>query len=152
MGKWIMPQQIKNLIIREVNYSEIIRLLENCELPTRDLNPNTSIFMGAFYDEDLVGCIGLEKIGDSGLLRSLAVDQNYRGEGIGFELTKAVLTESIKKSYSEVYLLTTDAEKFFIKAGFYKIIKENSPKAVKETKQYREICSDSAVVMKINLA
>jgi amino-acid N-acetyltransferase len=147
-----MPQQIKNLRIREVSCSEIIELLENCELPTSDLNPNTSVFMGAFYDEDLVGCIGLEKIGDSGLLRSLAVDQNYRGEGIGFELTKAVLTESIKKSYSEVYLLTTDAEKFFIKAGFYKIVKENSPKAVKETKQYSEICSDSAVVMKINLA
>ena len=147
-----MPQQIKNLKIREVICSQIIRLLEDSKLPTKDLNTNASVFLGAFYDEDLVGCIGLEKISESGLLRSLAVEQNYRGQGIGFELTKAVLTESIKKSYSEVYLLTTDAEKFFIKAGFYKIVKENAPKAVKETKQYSEICSDSAVVMKIDLA
>lgn len=147
-----MSPQIKNLKIREVSCSEIIELLEKCKLPTSDLNPNTSIFLGAFYDEVMVGCVGLEKIGESGLLRSLAVDQNYRGEGIGFELTKEVLNESLKKSYSEVYLLTTDAERFFIKAGFYKIVKENAPKAVKETKQYSEICSDSAVVMKIDLA
>lgn len=147
-----MPQQSKKLKIREVSASEIIQLLEDCKLPTSDLNPSASVFLGAFYDNKLVGCVGLEKISDSGLLRSLAVNQDSRGKGIGFELTKAVLTESIKKSYTEVYLLTTDAEKFFIKAGFYKIVKENSPKAVKETKQYSEICSDSAVVMKIDLA
>lgn len=152
MEKRIMSEQVQNLRIREVKCSEIIRLLEKCKLPTADLRPDNSVFLGAFYNEELVGCIGLEQVGKSGLLRSLAVDQNYRGNGIGFELTKEVLTQALKKSYSEVYLLTTDAERFFTKAGFFKIVKENAPKVVKETKQYSEICSDSAVVMKISLA
>ncbi len=147
-----MSQRLKNFRIREVKCSQIIRLLEDCELPTTDLRPHNSVFLGAFYNEELVGCIGLEQIGNSGLLRSLGVYQNYRGNGIGFELTKEVLTQALKKSYLEVYLLTTDAERFFIKAGFYKIVKEHAPKVVKETKQYSEICSDSAVVMKIDLS
>lgn len=138
--------------IREIKCSQIIRLLKDCELPTTDLSPDNSVFLGAFYNDELIGCIGLEQIGNSGLLRSLAVDKDYRGQKVGFELTKEVLTQALKKSYLEVYLLTTDAERFFIKAGFFKIVKEHAPKVVKETKQYSEICSDSAVVMKIDLS
>jgi amino-acid N-acetyltransferase len=147
-----MSASILEFSIREVNASEITKLLEDCDLPTKDLNPARSIFFGAFNKETLIGCIGLERIGEIGLLRSLAVNQNFRGQGLGIKLTKAILIEAKNKSLEQVYLLTTDAEMFFKRLGFFKIIKTKSPESVKQTKQYSEICSDSAVVMRIDLS
>jgi len=146
-----MSQAIPEVSIKEVGTSEITKMLRDCELPTEDLNPSQSIFLGAFNGDILIGCIGLERLGEIGLLRSLAVHINFRGKGLGIKLAEVILRKAEDKSLDQVYLLTTDAEIFFKKLGFIEIIKNDAPDSVKKTKQYSEICSDSAVVMKIDL-
>ncbi|MEP1304902.1 MAG: arsenic resistance N-acetyltransferase ArsN2 [Balneola sp.] len=146
-----MSQAIPEVSIKEVGTSEITKMLRDCELPTEDLNPSQSIFLGAFNGDILIGCIGLERLGEIGLLRSLAVHINFRGQGLGIKLAEVILRKAEDKSLDQVYLLTTDTEIFFKKLGFIKIIKNEAPDSVKKTKQYSEICSDSAVVMKIDL-
>lgn len=146
-----MAQAIPEVSIKEVGTSEITKMLRDCELPTEDLNPSQSIFLGAFNGDILIGCIGLERLGEIGLLRSLAVHINFRGQGLGIKLAEVILRKAEDKSLDQVYLLTTDAEIFFKKLGFIEIIKNEAPDSVKKTKQYSEICSDSAVVMKIDL-
>lgn len=147
-----MSQSLEGIKIKTVDSSEITLLLECYDLPTSDLNPAQSIFLGAFKSERLIGCIGLEKIDELALLRSLAVHIDFRSKGLGILLTNGILKEAKDRSLTEVYLLTTDAEQFFNKAGFSKIVRDEAPEIIKKTKQYSEICSDSAVVMKIDLA
>ena len=96
--------------------------------------------------------MGIQLFGNIGLLRSLVVLERSRAKGLGHKLTRAIINEAKKRSLSSIYLLTTDAEKFFEKVGFSKIIKSKAPKEIKETKQYSEICSDSAVVMKLSVS
>jgi len=146
-----MSQRSEGFIIKKVDSSEIKFLLECYDLPTSDLNPVQSIFLGVFKSERLIGCIGIEKIAELALLRSLVVQADFRKQGLGILLTNTILKEAKERSLFEVYLLTTDAEPFFEKAGFSKIVKNKTPDVVKKTKQYSEICSDSAVVMKIDL-
>lgn len=138
--------------IRKVNSKEVLQLLKDNDLPTSDIIPEESIFLGAFSKSKLVGCIGLQKIGEFGLLRSLAVESDYRRNRIGNGLTGALIKEAMHLAIPALYLLTTDAESFFKKAGFSKIDKSEAPQSVKETKQYSEICSDSAVVMRMILS
>tara|TARA_R110002095_G_scaffold194326_1_gene172584 strand:- start:197 stop:430 length:234 start_codon:yes stop_codon:yes gene_type:complete len=71
--------------------------------------------------------------------------------GVGRKLTDEIIGQAKKKRYSTIYLLCTDAESFFASCGFKKLAKNKAPIEVKQTKQFTEICSDSAVVMKIQI-
>ena len=135
----------------EVASTEIVDLLKDSALPILDIEDSRSIFVGIYTDNKLVGCVGIQIIDEIALLRSLAVSKEYRGQGLAIKLTKAIIQKAKSRSINSLFLLTTDAEKFFVKVGFEKIIKTSAPNGIKETKQYSEICSDSAVVMELKL-
>lgn len=138
-------------IIEEVTSNQIIELLQQSKLPFSDIEESNSIFIGTYKENELIGCIGLELRGTIGLLRSLAVSDNQRGKGLALRLTDRMIEIAKSRSLESIYLLTTDAEKFFEKVGFNKTIKASAPDQIKETKQYSVICSESAVVMKIEI-
>lgn len=141
-----------DLFIEQIDPYQALLLLKKYELPTTDISFDTSIFLGAFIDKKLIGVIGLELFGKLGLLRSLVVEEENRNNGIATKLTKRVIKEAKNSFLLEIYLLATEAESFFENIGFTKIIKSDAPQLIKETKQYSEICSDHAVVMKKELS
>ncbi len=94
----------------------------------------------------------ISRIGRNSVTSFIAVKDSFQKQGLGKELTNKVINEAGKRAKASIYLLTTDAELFFVRMGFQKIIKASAPDILKKTKQYSEICSDSAVVMKIDLA
>ena len=59
-------------------------------------------------------------------IRSLAVDKNYQGRGIGKKIVKALLKEAKEIGIKEVLALTYKKE-FFEKLGFREIPKESIP-------------------------
>ena len=59
-------------------------------------------------------------------IRSLAVDKNYQGRGIGKKIVKALLKEAKEIGIKEVLVLTYKKE-FFEKLGFREIPKESIP-------------------------
>ncbi len=59
-------------------------------------------------------------------IRSLAVDKNYQGKGIGKKIVKALLKEAQEIGVKEVLALTYKKE-FFEKLGFREIPKESIP-------------------------
>ena len=77
-----------------------------------------------------MGVAGFELYGASCLLRSVAVDQSFRGRGLGKGLVDAVLANANKKGASKSYLLTADAEMYFKKMGFEIIRREDIDEAV----------------------
>lgn len=130
----------------------IARLLSQCELPHEDIAGHLDHFMLAKNNQkELVGVIGLEVYDTVGLLRSLVVKPSYRGRGIAKNLYSQILGYAHLQGIREIYLLTLTAEKFFEKLGFAVIARDDLPKVVRATEEFRSLCPATAVCMSKNI-
>ncbi|MFQ5901524.1 MAG: GNAT family N-acetyltransferase [Thermodesulfobacteriota bacterium] len=91
----------------------IRRLLSESGLPHKDIANHLHHFMLAKSGSNLIGVVGLEVLGELGLLRSLAIESSHRGKGIGRMLYERILAYAHLKGLKELYLLTDTAEGFF---------------------------------------
>jgi amino-acid N-acetyltransferase len=66
----------------------------------------------------VVGCIGLEPLSNVGLLRSLAVDPDFRDGGVGRMLVGALEAHASRRGINELWLLTIDADGFFSRLDY----------------------------------
>jgi amino-acid N-acetyltransferase len=117
---------------------QIRRLLSQCELPTLYVHRHLKSFMVARADKKIIGVIGIEVYGRTGLFRSLCVDEAYRGRGIAKVLNKKLLTYARMWKIDRLYLFTWYAEKFASKLGFRRIDKRRIPKGIRSTWQFRK--------------
>jgi len=135
-------------IFRGPGRPEVRRLAEAAGLPTGDLDElELSHFFGAGAPERPVGIVGLELMEAVGLLRSLAVDREARGSGIGQALVAAAERHAREEGVAMLYLLTTTASGFFGRLGYATADRESLPAAIRSTREFREICPASAVAM-----
>ena len=137
----------------ESDLEAIKNLLEENELPTKDLDQdNINLFVG-FVDNNIRGVIGFEKYKNVGLLRSLAIKDLYKNQKIGTHLVHYLFDWCLSEQIDTLYLLTTTAEIYFTKFGFVKIDRFQVPYVIRETREFKDICPLSAVVMykKMNL-
>lgn len=128
--------------------SVIIELLRSNNLVTSDVQGENISFMVFETGGKIAGCIGLEVFDKHGLLRSLCTDINYRGRGIGSKLVEALFLKATEKSITVLYLLTENADSFFEKRGFAVIARESASSTILESRQFIDLCPDSAVCMK----
>jgi amino-acid N-acetyltransferase len=78
-------------------------------------------------DEKVVGCVGLSIIwADLAEVRSLAVDETYRGQGIGKALVNWCVDEARRLQIRKVMSLTYE-QAFFAKLGFVVVEKDTLP-------------------------
>ncbi|HEY3644871.1 MAG TPA: arsenic resistance N-acetyltransferase ArsN2 [Gammaproteobacteria bacterium] len=123
-------------------------LLQAADLAAEDLTPEMlEHFHVAHLDKHLVGCAGLEVLGEAGLLRSVAVDEAHRGTGLGKELVAAVEAHAREEGVRQLYLLTTTAEGFFAGLGFRKLPRDEAPAGIAGTEQFSSLCPSSSSFM-----
>ncbi len=123
-------------------------LLQAADLSPEDITPEMlEHFRVAHLDKALVGCAGLEVMGEAGLLRSVAVDEAHRGLGLGKALVEAMEAHAQEAGVRELYLLTTTAEDFFAGLGYRKISREEAAAAIAGTTQFSELCPASSCFM-----
>ena len=127
--------------------SEVLALLRTCQLPIDGVEENLVGFLVARENETLVGTIGLERYGDVGLLRSLAVASSGRGHGLGGRLVKMLLGYAKERGVSTIYLLTETAEAFFPRFGFERMSREELDPALEASKELQGACPKTAVAM-----
>lgn len=131
--------------------SEIIILLDNNNLPTADISSSDiKLFVGD-YNNSIIGVIGIEIYSRIGLLRSLAVDDNFKNLNIGKTLVINLLSYCKQNYIESLYLLTETAERYFEKFGFITIDRSIVPETIKQSKEYKEICPVSAVIMQAKM-
>jgi N-acetylglutamate synthase-like GNAT family acetyltransferase len=124
------------------------RLLEASGLPHGDVTATLlAHYLVAGHAEALTGVVGLEPLGSVGLLRSLAVATAQRGHGLGVALTAALEAHARGLGITDLYLLTTTAERFFGTLGYRVILRSTAPTPLQATTEFRELCSSSAVCM-----
>ena len=127
-------------------------LLRALELPTDGVNDWLEHFWVGDHEGMVVGAAGMERYGDAGLLRSVAVAPEWRGSGIGRALVNRVLDEAGATGVQDVYLLTTTAEHYFPRLGFACVDRECVPTAVRGSVEFTTACPGSAVVMRKSAA
>jgi amino-acid N-acetyltransferase len=126
----------------------VASLLGNLALPTEGVAEWLDQFWVAEHQGRVVGVAGMERYGESGLLRSVAVAPEWRGSGIGRTLVDRVLEEGRAAGVRDVYLLTTTAEHYFPRHGFACVDRETVPAALRTSAEFTGACPASAVVMR----
>lgn len=144
-----------NLIIKPAthqNLDEVKDLLLENNLPTADIYERDIQFLTAMLFEETVAVIGVEIHNKNGLLRSLAVKEEYKNKGIGEMMIKELITHSFSNGLKELFLLTTTADRYFEKFFFTRVERNLVPPAIKASREFSRICPASAIVMKRPLA
>ena len=138
------------IIIREAikdDLKAIKSLLDSASLPAVDIDKHLLNFLVLEKSGTLTGTIGMELYGNTALLRSLAIQKDYRNKGYGKELYYALISKAKKMNVNNIYLLTETAEGFFSEEGFQKIAREQVPPSIKQTNEYSTLCPEGAVCM-----
>jgi amino-acid N-acetyltransferase len=133
------------------DWPKIATLLVTADLPSAGAEAHLSDFFLAFRDNILIGSAGLERYGDTVLLRSIAVAALERGHGVGQALVQQVLAYAASLGVRQVVLLTTTAEDFFVRFGFRPISRAEFPMASQASVEFQEICPASATGMSFAL-
>ncbi len=132
----------------QADHEAVEALLRDSELPLDGVADWMDQFWVAEHQGQVVGVAGMERYGDSGLLRSVAVAPEWGGTGIGRTLVERVLEEGRAAGVREVYLLTTTAEHYFPRLGFACVERETVPAALRASAEFTGACPASAVVMR----
>lgn len=125
----------------------ILALLESSGLPADGLSEHLATTLVARKGQSIVGCAALEIYGTAALLRSVAVEQTIRGQGLGQQLTQAALYLARELGVNEVYLLTETASGFFPRFGFHAIPRSEVTPAVQASLEWTIACPVTAQAM-----
>lgn len=151
------PMHLHEASLRSATRSDlpaIEHLLLSSGLPTAGVAESLRGFVVAETEQDnrIVGVVGLELCCDEyALLRSTAVEPEWRGTGLGRRLVTHVIAEAESRGIKALYLLTTTAERYFPSFGFVKTQREAVPDEIKQSVEFREACPASATVMALEL-
>ena len=129
----------------------VVALVESQDLSGEGIDPSLEGFVVAEDAGRLVGVAGLERYGDFGLLRSVAVAGDRRGEGLGARLTAAVIDEARRRGLSAVYALTTTAMTYFPRLGFVVIDRTRVPDVVRASDEFTTMCPATASALELRL-
>jgi amino-acid N-acetyltransferase len=129
------------------NFTAALDLLKKNNLPTEDISEATSLFV-VEEDNSVIGTIALEYAGSEGLLRSLAVAEDHRQNGLGGELVSFIEAYAMRQGIQQLYLLTTTAEKFFAKRGYLVVERTAVSPFIQNSSEFASVCPSTAVVMK----
>ena len=100
-------------------------------------------------DGSLVGVAGLELYDKSGLVRSVAVDNHFRGKGYGRILVEAVVENASARGLKTLYLLTEDASAYFKRLGFQAVDRKDVDRAVKASIEFTDMCEGATVMRRV---
>jgi amino-acid N-acetyltransferase len=130
------------------DYDVVAALLEREHLPLDGLRPHFEDAFVARAGNRMVGCAALEVYEGGALLRSVAVDAEYRGARVGSGLTHAAIQLAGRRLVPAVYLLTTTAERFFRKLNFEVVDRADVPASVLVSAEFTHACPSTAIVMR----
>ena len=150
-GETFITPDRRTVLLRRAGKADrdsVADLLRALELPIDGVAEWLERFWVAEHQGRVVGVAGMERYGDGGLLRSVAVAPEWRGSGLGRSLVDRVLEEGRAAGIRDVYLLTTTAEQYFPRLGFARVEREIVPAAVRASAEFTGACPASAVVMR----
>ena len=143
------PMQLHAEPARPHDLPGALDLLGRAELTQQDVAERWGHYFVVREDDGrVVGVAGLEIHGEDGLLRGVAVDEDYRGQGLAASLVEAAMERARKVNLRSIYLLTTSARDYFARHGFAECPRDEAPAAIRESWEFRSGCPSTAAFMK----
>lgn len=133
--------------LRSGEEGALLELLRRCRLPEAGVVDHLETALVGREGGRLVASSVLEIYPDGALLRSVAVEADRRGMGLGVRLTEAALALARRRGMERVYLLTETAAEFFPRLGFRAIARAEVPLSVRASVEFTTACPQSALVM-----
>src|SRR3954452_24127394 len=118
-------------------------------LPTAGVDDHWRTFVVARDGERMVGCGGAEAYQFAALIRSIAVDPEYRSLGLGRRIVRQLLDRLASRGLREFYLLTTTAEDYFRKRGFKTIDRDEVHPQLLSSREFKDACPTTAICMRL---
>jgi amino-acid N-acetyltransferase len=118
-------------------------------LPTAGIDDHWRTFVVARDGGKLVACGGAEAYQFAALIRSIAVDPEYRSRGLGRRIVRQLLDRLASRGLREFYLLTTTAENYFRKRGFKTIDRDEVHPQLLNSHEFQDACPSSATCMRL---
>lgn len=140
-----------DLILRQAGTHDADRirsLLERSDLPTSDLETARPLFVVAVGADRIIGAGALQRFGPTALLRSVVVESDSRGTGVGAALVKELERHATALGITALVLLTETAQAFFERQGYRIIERSAVPTEVQQCAEFRSLCPASATCMK----
>jgi amino-acid N-acetyltransferase len=127
----------------------VIELLRRCELPTEGVSDRFPAGYAVAVADDgvVIAVAGVERYGDHALLRSVAVDPQWRGQGIGDRVVADRIRWAARGGARNVYLLTTKAGEYFGRRNFRRIARDEVPEEVRSSSEFTTVCPTTAAAM-----
>lgn len=127
-------------------------LLQRSDLPTSDLSAGRPQFVIAERAGRMIGIGALERFGTAALLRSVAIEPQWRGSGVGRLIIAELEQRARAAGIDELILLTLTARDFFARLGYGSKLRGEVPAAVLGSAEFRSLCPASAHCMAKSLA
>jgi len=127
----------------------IRNLLDGQGLPSADIDQGSlKTFLVLRDEKQISGLVGLDLLGSIAMLRSLAVRPQCRSAGLGAQLLAAAEAHAVKLGISTLYLLTTDADRYFAAKGYRSLERTDAPPEIKQHPQFRSLCPSTSIIMR----
>ena len=136
---------------RETDDPMLRALLESAKLPFEDVSSERQDFIVAISEGQVVGCVALETFGAVALLRSLAVADHLRGDGLGRILYDRIVARAKEQGLTRLFLLTMTAAPFFARRGFESLDRSEAPEVMTKSAQFASLCPSTATCMALSL-
>src|SRR4051812_43086814 len=127
----------------------IKQLLTANDLPIAGVDEHWKTFIVARDDGRVVACGGSEPYQFAALIRSIAVQPEYRKHGLGRRIVRQLLDRLASRGLREFYLLTTNAEAYFKKRGFKTIDRDEVHPQLLNSREFQDACPTSAACMRL---
>lgn len=136
----------------KADLSAVEDFLTATERPVGGVADQLERFWLAAHGNQIIGCAGLEKYGAIALLRSVAVLPERRNQGIGKALFSHIMQDAMRAKITDLYLLTTHAQRYFEGFGFRALDRSAAPRALLASAEFQGACPESATLMRLSLA
>ena len=123
--------------------ADLIATLRGAGLP----EPGAGRYFRADHYGAVIGYVGLEGEGRDLLLRSLVVLADQKARGLGSRVLAAAETAAGDLGAARLHLLTTTAERFFSRHGFVIADRASAPPAIRQTREFADVCPASAAYL-----
>jgi len=149
-----MSRELRIETAKKTDYESVKALLLKTNLPPDDIELHMENFLVIRHpapeaaSDSIIGSVGLEIYRDAALLRSLAVDPDYQGRGLGSRLVDGIIEVAKVKGFKRLFLLTDTAEDFFKKRGFAVVTRDKVPDDMKQSIEFTTLCTSSPSMMR----
>jgi len=126
---------------------ELRSVLENECMPTTDLADARADFFRFHEEGKILGYAGIEGQGADLLLRSLWISPQQRNHGTGARVLERIENLASERGGKSLHLLTTTAERFFLRHGYIQQERAKAPSSIAESREFQNLCPASAVYL-----